>query len=70
MLSPGVEGVRGLELGNAMLMAGVTGKAVDLPMDGAAYDALLKDLAKKYGGKKQIQAQGVTSDVASSMRKH
>jgi predicted dehydrogenase len=52
LICPGEEGVRGLEIGNAMLMAGVTRKAVDLPMDAGAFDALLKDLEKQYGGKK------------------
>jgi predicted dehydrogenase len=71
LISPGVEGVRGLELGNAMLMAGITGKPVDFPMDGPAYDALLKDLAKKYGGKKQVKGEaGVSTDMGASMRGH
>lgn len=55
LIAPGIEGVRGLELGNAMLMAGLTGKPVDFPVDGEAYEAMLKQLAKKYGGKKQLQ---------------
>jgi predicted dehydrogenase len=54
LLGPGIEGVRGLEIGNAILMAGVTRQPVDLPLDGEAYDALLKDLTAKYGGKKSL----------------
>jgi len=57
----GVEGVRGLELGNAMLMAGLTRKPVELPMDGDAYDQFLLDLAKQYGGKKTLQVKDVAS---------
>lgn len=56
LIAPGEEGVNGLEIGNAMLMAGVTGNAVDLPLDADAFDALLKDLEKKYGGKKKLAA--------------
>lgn len=54
MLGPGVEGVRGLELGNAMLLAGVTRTPVDLPIDGERYDAFLQELAVKYGGRKTL----------------
>lgn len=54
LISPGIEGIRGLELGNAMLMAGLKNKPVEFPVDGDAYDALLCELAGKYGGKKQL----------------
>jgi predicted dehydrogenase len=54
LIADGVEGVRGLELGNAMLMSGLTRKPVDLPMDGSAFDAFLEDLKQRYGGKKSI----------------
>jgi predicted dehydrogenase len=54
LLAPGEEGVKGLEIGNAMLMAGLTRRPVELPLDGAAYDAFLKDLAVKYGGRKTL----------------
>ena len=33
-----------LELANAVILSGVTGQAVSLPLDGQAYDALLDDL--------------------------
>jgi predicted dehydrogenase len=56
LICPGEEGARGLEIGNAMLMAGVTRQAVDLPIDSAAFDALLVDLEKKYGGQKKLAA--------------
>lgn len=56
LIAPGEEGVRGLEIGNAMLLAGVTREAVTLPLDAGAYDSLLKDLEKKYSGKKKVVA--------------
>ena len=49
-----------------MLMAGVTRKPVDLPLDGDAYEQLLKDLHKQYGGKKTLQTRAVQVDMASS----
>src|SRR5688500_8770945 len=68
LIGPGEDGLKGLEIGNAMLMAGVTRKPVDLPLDGDAYDALLKELTQKYGGKKQVQAPAATpgADMSAS----
>jgi predicted dehydrogenase len=66
LLGPGIEGVRGLEIGNAMLMAGVTRTPVTLPIDGEAYDALLKDLGQKYGGKKTLATREAIVDMQAS----
>jgi predicted dehydrogenase len=56
LIAPGVEGARGLEIGNAMLMAGLTRRAVELPVDGDVYDGFLKELIGTHGGKKTLQA--------------
>ena len=69
LIAPGAEGARGLEIGNAMLIAGVTRKPVDLPLDGDAYEQLLKDLHQQYGGKKTLQTRAVQADMASSFSK-
>jgi predicted dehydrogenase len=68
MLCPGVEAVRGLEIGNAMLMAGITRRAVELPIDGEAYDAFLKELTQKYDGRKTLttQASPTVANMATS----
>ena len=67
MLGPGVEGVRGLEIGNAMLLAGVTRTPVDLPIDGERYDAFLKDLGEKYAGRKTLATKATGPvDLAGS----
>ena len=58
-----------LELGNAMLMAGLTRQAVDLPLDGDKYEAFIQDLDRKYGGRKKlVAAPGATGDMASSFK--
>jgi predicted dehydrogenase len=69
LIAPGAEGARGLEIGNAMLMAGVTRRPVDLPLDGDAYEQLLKDLQQQYGGKKTLQARVVHTDMGASFAK-
>lgn len=67
LIAPGEEGVRGLEIGNAMLLAGVTREAVTLPLDAGAYDSLLKDLEKKYAGKKKVVAPAdAVADIHAS----
>jgi predicted dehydrogenase len=47
LVAKGEEGIGNVELANAMLLSGMTGKAVDLPMATAAYNKLLKELVKK-----------------------
>jgi predicted dehydrogenase len=70
LIAPAAEGAKGLEIGNATLMAGITRKAVELPMDAGAYDALLKELTAKYGGKKTVVARAdAVSDIGASFKK-
>ena len=69
LLAPGPEGVNGLEIGNAIMMAGLTRKPVSIPVDGDAYDAFIDDMAKKYGGKKTLQASKAQVDMGSSFQK-
>ena len=52
---PGEEGVRGLEIGNAMLMAGVTRQAVTLPMDAGAFDAVEGSGEEVRGRRRQLR---------------
>lgn len=66
LLAPGEEGIRGLEIGNAMLMSAMQRRGVDLPIDGAAYDQLLLDLAKQYGGRKTLETKVAEVDMAAS----
>lgn len=66
LLSPGTDGLKALELGNAMLMAGITRTPVELPMDAVAFDKLIQDLTKQYGGKKQLQATAAAVDMSES----
>lgn len=69
LLAPGPEGINGLEIGNAIMMAGLTRKAVDLPVDGAAYDAFILQMDKLHGGKKKLKTKEVTVDFNKSFQK-
>ncbi|GIW77790.1 MAG: oxidoreductase [Phycisphaerae bacterium] len=66
LLAPGEEGVRGLEIGNAMLMSAIQRRGVDLPINGDEYDQLILDLTKQYGGKKTLQTKQVEVDMTAS----
>lgn len=47
LLAPGEEGIHSVELANAMLMSSLTGKTVELPLDGARYERLLRKLIRE-----------------------
>ncbi|HYO11065.1 MAG TPA: Gfo/Idh/MocA family oxidoreductase [Tepidisphaeraceae bacterium] len=69
LIAPGHEGVHGLELGNAMLMSGLTRRPVDLPLDADAFDAFLADVTQKYGGRKTLESRAdavPVGDMSSS----
>ena len=69
LIAEGTEGIHGLSIGNAILMAGLTRKAVDLPVNGDAYDQFILDMAKKYGGRKTLETKAVESNLADSFQK-
>lgn len=66
LLAPGEEGVRGLEIGNAMLMSAMQKRGVDLPISGEEFDQLIVDLTKKYGGKKTLETKEAVVDMGAS----
>ena len=68
LIAPGLEGLKGLELGNAIMMAGLTRKPVDLPVDGEAYQAFLRDMAAKYGGKKTLATREAVVNMEASFK--
>lgn len=47
LIAPGVEGINSLELGNAMVMSGLTGQTVELPTDRDEYAKLIEQLIEK-----------------------
>lgn len=47
LIAPGVEGIAGLEIGNAIMLSSFQGKPVNLPLDGDAYEDRLKQLIAK-----------------------
>lgn len=60
LIAPGEEGLNAVELINGIIMSGKTGQPVNLPVDRAAYDALLEQLKAESSGKKTLREQRVT----------
>ena len=47
LISHAPDGINGVELANAMVLGGLTGESVSLPLDGAVFEDLLKELISK-----------------------
>jgi len=56
LIAPGAEGLRAVELINAVILSGHTGKEVTLPVNRRKYDRLLNELKKQSAGKKTVRA--------------
>lgn len=56
LIAPAAEGIRSVELGNAMLYSSIADKTVDVPLDGDAYEATLKKLIAGSTHKKTVIA--------------
>lgn len=69
LIAPAVEGIRGLELGNAMLLSGLKHKIVELPMDAAEFAAELDKLVATSRYVKKVAATDETEDFSKSFRK-
>jgi predicted dehydrogenase len=67
LIAPAPEGIRSVELANAMIFSSLIDKTVELPLDGAAYEAKLKELiANSKFEKKTVQTSD--ADIAKSFR--
>jgi predicted dehydrogenase len=72
LIAPGIEGARSLELGNAIQMSGLTGRPVELPVDGEQFDQFLRDMTRQHGGRKAVHLaapDSASADMAASFAK-
>ncbi len=67
LIAPATEGIHSVEMANAMIQSGITGKAVDLPMDREGYDTFLKGLVKNSTFKKAAVKEA-KADMAASFK--
>jgi len=66
LIAPAEEGIRSVELANSMLYSSLIGKPVDLPLDGAAYEAELKRLIAESTYEKAVTGSEAESDMGAS----
>ena len=65
LLAPMEDGIRGLELGNAILLSGLKEKTVTLPMDSAEFAEMLAGLVKTSRYKKNTAENTVSANEMS-----
>ena len=69
LIAPGIDGLKELELGNAIAMAALTRKTVELPLDAGAYDRFLDDMKRQYGGRKTLKTDpSASADISKSFK--
>ncbi len=67
LIAPATDGIHSVEMANAMIQSGITGKAVNLPMDREGYDTFLKGLVKNSTFKK-AEVKSAKVDMAASFK--
>jgi predicted dehydrogenase len=69
LIAPGIDGLKELELGNAIAMAALTRKPIELPLDAGAYDRFLDDMKRQYGGRKTLKEDlSASADISRSFK--
>jgi predicted dehydrogenase len=68
LVAPGEEGIRSVELANVVVYSSLLGETVELPMDGAAWEARLNRLIAESRVEKKVVAVA-SEDFASSFRR-
>lgn len=67
LIAPAEEGINSVELANCMLYSSLTGSTVELPLDSAAFEAVLKDLCAKSKFVKKSGSVG-DQDITTSFK--
>ena len=66
LFAPAGEGIHSVELANAILYSGMKKKAVELPLDGAEYEAFLTKLQEDSTFEKKVVKETVATDMKAS----
>jgi predicted dehydrogenase len=66
LIAPAEDGIRSVELANAMLFSSAQGKAVSLPLDGPAYEEFLHGLIRDSKLEKKTAASSAPVDMTKS----
>jgi predicted dehydrogenase len=68
LTAPGEEGIRSIELANAMLYSGLINQTIELPLDGAAYEKKLNELIAASTFEKKVAPVSNEDFTQSFMR--
>lgn len=68
LIAPGAEGLASVELANAILYSSLQGQTIELPLDGAAWEQKLQELAAASTLQKTVRP-GSAADFASSFKR-
>jgi predicted dehydrogenase len=68
LVAPGTSGIGSVELANVMLFSGLINETIELPMDGAAWEAKLNDLIANSTHEKKV-VEISSEDFTSSFRR-
>jgi predicted dehydrogenase len=69
LIAPGSEGIRSVELANAILYSSLENRTIDMPLDSAAYEAKLKQLIADSKFEKKVGAATTGEDFAKSFNR-
>ena len=69
LIAPGAEGIRSVELANAILYSSLENRTIDMPLDSAAYEAKLKQLIADSKFEKKVGAATTGEDFAKSFNR-
>ena len=67
LIAPGIEGINGLRISNAIFLSSWLGKTVDIPVDGELYYSMLQDKIKNSTYKKTVVE--TTEDISNTYSK-
>ena len=66
LIAPASEGIHSVELGNAILYSSLTGKPVDMPLNGEAYEKALMRLIETSTHQKKVEKRAASSQDMST----
>jgi predicted dehydrogenase len=69
LIAPAEEGIHSIELANAILMSSMLGETVDIPLDGAKFEVMLKNLKAKSTYQKDSSREMLAADFDASLPK-
>ncbi len=66
LIAPAEEGIHSVEIGNAMLLSSLSDETVEVPVDGAVFEAKLKELIESSKFEKKTVAQSGPAYLSGS----